>query len=30
MEPVAGLPALRPPAEEPWIYDGRIVVRLKR
>ena len=24
---VAGLPALRPPAGEPWLYDGRIEVR---
>ncbi len=28
-EPVAGLPALRPPAQEPWVYDGRIVVRAR-
>jgi hypothetical protein len=27
VEPVEGLPALRPPEDEPWIYDGRIVVR---
>jgi hypothetical protein len=26
-DPVAGLPALAPPADEPWLYDGRIVVR---
>lgn len=26
---VAGLPAARPPADEPWIYDGRITVRLR-
>jgi hypothetical protein len=25
-EPVEGLPALRPPAGEPWLYDGRIRV----
>jgi hypothetical protein len=24
LEPVAGLPALKPPADEPWLYDGRI------
>lgn len=28
LEPVAGLPALRPPPGEPWLFDGRIVVRL--
>ena len=28
-EPVAGLPALDPPAAEPWLYDGRITVRLR-
>ena len=27
---VAGLPAWRPEGEEPWIYDGRLVVRLRR
>jgi hypothetical protein len=27
--PVAGLPALRPPGHEPWLYDGRIVVRAR-
>jgi hypothetical protein len=26
-DPVEGLPALRPPDDEPWIYDGRAVVR---
>jgi hypothetical protein len=26
VEDVAGLPALRPPADEPWLYDARIVV----
>jgi hypothetical protein len=25
-EPVEGLPALNPPADEPWLYDGRIQV----
>jgi hypothetical protein len=31
-EPIAGLQALLPPEEEPWLYDGRIVVsaRLRR
>lgn len=29
-EPVEGLPAARPPAGEPWLYDGRIVVRAGR
>jgi hypothetical protein len=28
-EPVEGLPALKPPAEEPWLYDGRITARLR-
>jgi hypothetical protein len=27
---VAGLPAWRPEGDEPWIYDGRIVARLRR
>ncbi len=27
---VAGLPAFVAPAEEPWIYDGRIVLRARR
>lgn len=27
-ERVAGLPTLRPPPAEPWLFDGRIVVRL--
>jgi hypothetical protein len=27
-EPIHGLPALRPPPDEPWVHDGRIVVRL--
>ena len=26
LEPVAGLPALAPPADEPWLYDGRIQI----
>ena len=29
-DPVAGLPALSPPKDEPWLYDGRITVRLGR
>src|SRR5919201_1220715 len=28
-DPVEGLPALRPPADEPWLYDGRITARLR-
>lgn len=28
LDPIAGLPAARPPEEEPWLYDGRLVVRL--
>jgi hypothetical protein len=28
-DPVEGLPALRPPDDEPWIYDGRAVVRAR-
>ena len=27
---VAGLPAFAPPTDEPWVYDGRIVIRLLR
>ena len=27
---VAGLPAFAPPPDEPWIYDGRVVVRSTR
>lgn len=27
---VAGLPAYRPEGDEPWMYDGRLVVRLRR
>ena len=29
LDPVAGLPALEPPAEEPWLYDGRAVIRAR-
>jgi hypothetical protein len=28
-DPVDGLPAARAPADEPWLYDGRIVVRIR-
>jgi hypothetical protein len=28
-KPVHGLPALHPPADEPWVHDGRIVVRIR-
>src|ERR671933_2726621 len=28
-DPVEGLPALDPPPGEPWLYDGRITVRLR-
>jgi hypothetical protein len=27
---VAGLPAFAPPPAEPWVYDGRLVVKLRR
>jgi hypothetical protein len=27
---IAGLPAYAPPADEPWIYDGRIVLTARR
>jgi hypothetical protein len=27
---VEGLPAFAPPADEPWVYDGRIVLRSRR
>jgi hypothetical protein len=27
---IAGLPAYRPDGEEPWMFDGRIVLRLRR
>ena len=30
VEPVEGLPALRPPDDEPSLYDGRIVLRISR
>lgn len=30
VEPVAGLPAARPPAGEPWVYDARIALRARR
>jgi hypothetical protein len=26
---VLGLPAARPPADEPWVYDGRIAIRAR-
>ncbi|HEX6701303.1 MAG TPA: hypothetical protein VF101_11280 [Gaiellaceae bacterium] len=29
LDPVEGLPALEPPADEPWLYDGRIELRLR-
>jgi hypothetical protein len=29
-EEVAGLPAYRPDGEEPWMFDGRAVIRLRR
>jgi hypothetical protein len=29
LESVEGLPALDPPDDEPWLYDGRILVRLR-
>jgi len=29
VEPVAGLPAARPLADEPWVYDGRIAIRAR-
>jgi hypothetical protein len=29
LAPVADLPALDPPADEPWLYDGRITIRLR-
>jgi hypothetical protein len=28
LDPVEGLPALRPPADEPWVFDGRLVVHV--
>jgi hypothetical protein len=27
---LAGLPAFAAPQDEPWVYDGRIVLRLRR
>jgi hypothetical protein len=30
LEDVAGLPAYAPPREEPWVYDGRIVLKVLR
>jgi hypothetical protein len=30
LEDVAGLPAYAAPREEPWVYDGRIVLQVKR
>ena len=27
---IAGLPAYRPDGDEPWMFDGRVVVRLRR
>lgn len=29
VDDVAGLPAYAPPREEPWVYDGRIVLRAR-
>jgi hypothetical protein len=29
LEPVVGLPAARPLADEPWLYDGRIAMRAR-
>jgi hypothetical protein len=29
LEPIGGLPTLAPPVDEPWLYDGRIVVRAR-
>jgi hypothetical protein len=29
VEPVAGLPAARPLGDEPWLYDGRISIRVR-
>ena len=29
LDDVEGLPALAPPSEEPWLYDGRIVLRAR-
>ena len=30
LDPVEGLPAAAAPSDEPWIYDGRITLRLKQ
>jgi hypothetical protein len=30
LEDVAGLPAFAAPRDDPWIYDGRIVLRMRR
>jgi hypothetical protein len=30
IDPVAGLPAARAPDGEPWLYDGRILIRARR
>jgi hypothetical protein len=30
VDPVEGLPAAAPPGDEPWVYDGRIVLNLRR
>lgn len=30
LEDVAGLPAYAAPADEPWIYDGRVILRVVR
>lgn len=29
LEPIAGLPAFAAPSEEPWIYDGRAILRVR-
>jgi hypothetical protein len=30
LDPVEGLPAVARPRHEPWVYDGRVALRLKR
>jgi hypothetical protein len=30
LEDVEGLPAYAAPRDEPWVYDGRIVLRVRR
>ena len=30
LDDVAGLPAFAAPRSEPWVYDGRIVLRIRR